>query len=79
MVDSWSQRPLHAPPKACSDGLLGAADNWNIPAENYTWVVDKYMANRAAIARRHGKPIIVEEFGARKVRSQPQFESESEP
>ena len=44
------------------------ADNWNIPTENYTWVVENFMTDRAAVARRQEKPIVLEEFGVRQVR-----------
>ena len=47
---------------------VGAADNWNIPAEDFSWVINNFMADRAAIAWRHSKPIVMEEFGVAKVR-----------
>eukprot|EP00884_Botryococcus_braunii_P002928 jgi/Botrbrau1/12636/Bobra.67_1s0002.1 len=40
-------------------------DNWDIPANEAAWVNTNFIADRAAIAHKAGKPIIMEEFGMR--------------
>ena len=39
------------------------ADNWGIPASDFEWVNDNFIADRASIAHSAGKPIIMEESG----------------
>jgi mannan endo-1,4-beta-mannosidase len=41
-------------------------DNWNIPAGQWSWVLENFMNDRAKIAFARNKPIIIEESGFKK-------------
>jgi mannan endo-1,4-beta-mannosidase len=46
-------------------------DNWNIPSSDFDWINEHVVKDRAAIAHRANKPIILEEYG---LSMDPQFQ-----
>jgi mannan endo-1,4-beta-mannosidase len=41
-------------------------DQWGIPKESYSWMDENYFKDRANIAKKYNKPIILEEYGMRR-------------